>query len=49
MTKPNVLIKNCQTGEEILREMTDEEYSELLANEKENADRLAALESDPAE
>ena len=32
MTRPNVLIIDCQTQEEILREMNDEEFSAYEAN-----------------
>jgi hypothetical protein len=37
MTKPNVIIKDCQTGEELVREMTDAEYAELLAAQEKEA------------
>ncbi len=30
MTRPNVIIKNCETQETIVREMNDEEYAEHL-------------------
>jgi hypothetical protein len=30
MTKPNVGIFNCQTQEEIIREMNDDEYAQHL-------------------
>lgn len=32
MTKPNIQIHDALTGETITREMTDEEYAELLAS-----------------
>ncbi len=32
MPRPNVVIIDCQTQEEILREMNDEEYAQHLAN-----------------
>lgn len=32
MTRPNVVIVNCQTQEEIVREMNDEEYEIYLAD-----------------
>ena len=31
--KPNVQEINCQTGEETIREMTDEEYEQYLKDE----------------
>jgi hypothetical protein len=30
MTKPFVHLFNCETKEEVIREMTDEEYAEYL-------------------
>lgn len=32
MPRPNVVIIDCQTQEEILREMNDEEYAQHLAS-----------------
>jgi hypothetical protein len=32
MMNPNIDIHNAETGETISREMTDEEYAELLAS-----------------
>jgi hypothetical protein len=34
MTKPNILILNCKTGEEIVREMNDLEYAQYLADQE---------------
>jgi hypothetical protein len=33
MEKPKVLEVNCQTGEETVREMTDEEYAQFLKDQ----------------
>lgn len=32
MSKPLIAITNCTTGEEIIREMNDEEYAHYLAD-----------------
>jgi len=32
MTKPNITINDHETGETIEREMTDDEYAELIAS-----------------
>lgn len=36
MTRPNVVIINCTTQEEIVREMNDEEYAKHLAEVEES-------------
>jgi|LakMenEpi03Aug12_release.lakeMendotaPanAssembly.Ray.scaffolds.fasta_scaffold1914464_2 hypothetical protein len=38
MTRPNVVIINCQTQEEIVREMNDEEYAQYLLDLEESTD-----------
>ena len=34
MTNPTITIVNCDTGETIVREMTDKEYADLLNEQK---------------
>jgi len=38
MTRPNVVIINCQTQEEIVREMNDEEYAQHLLDLEKTTD-----------
>jgi hypothetical protein len=42
MTKPNIGIFDCQTQEEIIREMTDEEYAQYEIDRAAEEARLAA-------
>jgi hypothetical protein len=43
MTKPNVIIANCKTGEIVAREMNDDEYAQYLIDQETVAN--AALET----
>jgi hypothetical protein len=45
MTKPQVKIVNCETGEEIVREMNDDEFAQYEADQAANAARQAEAEA----
>lgn len=48
MTKPIIKIVNCETGEEIEREMNDVEFAQYEADQTAEAQRRAELESKAA-
>jgi hypothetical protein len=43
MTKPNILILDCTTGKQTIRQMTNEEYDKSVAAEQ------TAIEAEAAE
>lgn len=53
MTRPNVYIYNADTGEDIVREMNDEEYAQYLIDKEnleiEKAERQAKEQAEQAE
>jgi hypothetical protein len=49
MTKPQVKIVNCETGEEIVREMNDDEFSQYEADQAAAVTQAAAEAAKAAE
>ncbi len=45
MKNPTITIVNCDTDETIVREMTDDEYAELLNQQNESAKNKAEQEA----
>jgi hypothetical protein len=45
MTKPQVKIVNCETGEEIVREMNDDEFAQYEADQAAEVVRQAEAEA----
>lgn len=43
--RPTILIINAATGEETLRDVTDEEWEEMKAMDAKNAERIAEEEA----
>lgn len=46
MTRPMIGIQNLETGEEIIREMNDEEFAQFQLDQAANAEAQAKAEAD---